>query len=131
LLVWNSAFRRLERLAPAEAGTPNCQRFQCPNVSGSNERGLSINPLLTTPAIGTGNPSPGASSLLPDGPGVGSASECPSKRSTALDLNRRQFIRASGAALAAAVLTARLEAGYTKLKIGAPDWNLKLEAKPA
>src|SRR6266851_2446886 len=46
-------------------------------------------------------------------------------------LNRRQFIRTGGAALAAAALTARLQAGYTKLKIGEPDCNLKLEAKPA
>src|SRR5688500_14974436 len=31
-LVWSSAFRRLERLGPAEAGTPNCQRLHGPNA---------------------------------------------------------------------------------------------------
>src|SRR5436309_1474648 len=29
-LVWSPAFRRLERLGPAEAGTPSCQRFKVP-----------------------------------------------------------------------------------------------------
>src|SRR5213596_740212 len=29
-LVWSPAFRRLERLGPAEAGTPSCQRFIVP-----------------------------------------------------------------------------------------------------
>src|SRR5438477_5400280 len=29
-LVWSPAFRRLERLGPAEAGTPSCQRFMVP-----------------------------------------------------------------------------------------------------
>jgi L-ribulose-5-phosphate 3-epimerase len=48
-----------------------------------------------------------------------------------LPLNRRQFIRNGGGALAFGVLTGRLQAAYTKLKIGAPDWNLQLEAKPA
>ena len=46
-------------------------------------------------------------------------------------LNRRQFIRTTGAAVAVTALTDRLQAAYTKLKIGAPDWNLQLEAKPA
>ena len=58
-------------------------------------------------------------------------SVCRSKGNTALALNRRQFIRTGGAALAAAALTTRAQAGYTKLKIGATDWILKLEAKPA
>src|SRR5437867_11394864 len=46
-------------------------------------------------------------------------------------LHRRQFIRTASAAVAVTALTDRLQAAYTKLKIGAPDWNLKLEAKPA
>ena len=46
-------------------------------------------------------------------------------------IDRRQFIRTSGAAIAFTALTARLQAAYPKLKIGAPDWNLRLEAKPA
>src|SRR5436190_493149 len=29
-LVWSSAFRRLDRLGPAEAGTPSLQRFHGP-----------------------------------------------------------------------------------------------------
>ena len=29
-LVWSPAFRKLERLGPAEAGTPSCQRFMVP-----------------------------------------------------------------------------------------------------
>src|SRR5205809_3243138 len=29
-LVWSSAFRRLEPLGPAEAGTPSCQRLHGP-----------------------------------------------------------------------------------------------------
>jgi sugar phosphate isomerase/epimerase len=45
-------------------------------------------------------------------------------------LNRRQFLEVGGAALATAALTGRLEAGYSKLKVGAPDWNLGLEARP-
>src|SRR6059058_5186734 len=48
-----------------------------------------------------------------------------------LPLNRRKFIRRGGAALAFRALSGRLQAAYTKLKIGAPDWNLQLEAKPA
>src|SRR5436190_14188880 len=31
-LVWRSAFRRLKRLGPAEAGTPNGQCFHGPNT---------------------------------------------------------------------------------------------------
>src|SRR5881394_1905619 len=34
-LVWSSAFRRLERFGPAEAGTPCCQRFHGPNACES------------------------------------------------------------------------------------------------
>ena len=45
--------------------------------------------------------------------------------------NRRQFLQAGGAAFALAATTGRVQAAYTKLKIGAPDWNLQLEAKPA
>ena len=45
-------------------------------------------------------------------------------------LNRRDFIGRGGAALAVAALTGPLRAGYDKLKVGAPDWNLQLEAKP-
>ena len=48
-----------------------------------------------------------------------------------LPLNRRKFIRRGGAALAFRALSGRLQAAYTKLKIGAPDWNLQLEAEPA
>src|SRR5437773_8935528 len=48
-----------------------------------------------------------------------------------LPLNRRKFIRRGGAALSFRALSGRLQAAYTKLKIGAPDWNLQLEAKPA
>src|SRR2546428_8736302 len=92
---------------------------------------ISIDPPPITPGSGTGSPRDGDSSLPPQGLGVGAVSVCQSKGNTALALNRRQFIRTSGTALAAAALTARLQAGYTKLKIGAPDWNLKLEAKPA
>ena len=45
-------------------------------------------------------------------------------------LNRRQFMRTSGAAVALSALTGRVRAAYGKLKIGAPDWNLRLEATP-
>src|SRR5881275_549711 len=48
-----------------------------------------------------------------------------------LSMNRRKFIRLGGAALAFRALSGRLQAAYTKLKIGAPDWNLQLEAKPS
>ncbi len=47
-----------------------------------------------------------------------------------LSLTRRQFIGTGGAALAVSALTGRLQAGYSKLKIGATDWNLQLEARP-
>src|SRR5437588_5699229 len=92
---------------------------------------ISINPPLTTPGWGTGHSGGRDHSLPPEGLGVAAGSLCRSEGNTALPLNRRQFIRTAGAALAAAALTARLQAGYTKLRIGAPDWNLKLEAKPA
>ena len=46
-------------------------------------------------------------------------------------MNRRHFLRTGAAALSLTALTNRLPAGYTRLKIGAPDWNLQLEAKPA
>ena len=45
--------------------------------------------------------------------------------------NRRHFLRTGAAALSLTALTNRLPAAYTRLKIGAPDWNLQLEAKPA
>jgi sugar phosphate isomerase/epimerase len=45
-------------------------------------------------------------------------------------LNRRDFIGRGGAALAVAAMIGPLRAGYDKLKIGAPDWNLQLEARP-
>lgn len=45
-------------------------------------------------------------------------------------IDRRQFIARGGASLVAAALAGRLQAGYRKLRIGAPDWNLDLEAKP-
>src|SRR5882762_3074584 len=48
-----------------------------------------------------------------------------------LSMNRRHFLRAGAAALALTALANRLPAAYTRLKIGAPDWNLQLEAKPA
>src|SRR6266478_2769960 len=92
---------------------------------------ISINPPLSTPGRGTGHPRSRDGSPRPEWLGAGAGSGCRSKANAALPLNRRQFIRTGGAALAAAALTARLQAGYTKLKIGAPDWNLKLEAKPA
>src|SRR5947207_1281405 len=42
-LVWSSAFRRFERLGPAEAGTPSCQRFHGPNAdSRSAEHALQV-----------------------------------------------------------------------------------------
>src|SRR5256885_8902264 len=46
-------------------------------------------------------------------------------------MNRRRFIQAGTATLALSALTSRVQAAYTKLKIGAPDWNLQLEAKPS
>src|SRR5213592_1392116 len=46
-------------------------------------------------------------------------------------LNRRQFIQTASAAVAVTALNDRLQAAYTELRIGAPDWNLQLEAKPA
>src|ERR1051325_11274059 len=46
-------------------------------------------------------------------------------------LTRRRFIQAGSAALALVAAPARLRAAYPKLKIGAPDWNLQQEAKPA
>ncbi|PYJ84146.1 MAG: sugar phosphate isomerase/epimerase [Verrucomicrobia bacterium] len=46
-------------------------------------------------------------------------------------MNRRHFLRTGAAGLSLTALTNRLPAGYTRLKIGAPDWNLQLEAKPA
>src|SRR6266545_495112 len=79
---------------------------------------LSLNQLPTSPAIGPGNRGGAALSYSPDEPAMRAVSAC-------------QSIRTGGTALAAAALTARLQAGYTKLKIGAPDWNLKREAKPA
>ncbi len=45
-------------------------------------------------------------------------------------LNRRQFLRTGGAAAAMIALTGHVHAAYSRLKIGAPDWNLQLEAKP-
>ncbi len=42
-LVWSSAFRRLEKLGPAEAGTPYCQRLHGPNACGKDGRKLSMN----------------------------------------------------------------------------------------
>jgi sugar phosphate isomerase/epimerase len=44
--------------------------------------------------------------------------------------NRRQFIKAGSAALAFTALSGQLHAAYTKLKIGATDWNLQHTAKP-
>src|SRR3989442_12633097 len=90
---------------------------------------ISLHPRLSSHGSGTGQPCGSDSSIPPEGLGAGSL--CRPKANTPLALNRRKFIRTGGAALAAAALTARLQAGYTKLKIGAPDWNLKLEAKPA
>src|SRR5258708_4693421 len=92
---------------------------------------FSLKPPLATPSRGTGHRRGRDGSLSPEELAVGAVALCRSKGNTALPLNRRQFIRTGGAALAAAALTARLQAGYTKLKIGAPDWNLELEAKPA
>src|SRR5881409_3166653 len=92
---------------------------------------ISLNPPLNTPARGNGHARGGDSSLPPERLEVGAGSVCQSIGNTALVLNRRQFIGTGGAELAAAALTARLQAGYAKLRIGAPDWNLKLEAKPA
>src|ERR1051326_2623384 len=46
-------------------------------------------------------------------------------------LNRRRFLQSGAATLALTALKARVQAAYSKLKIGAPDWNLRLEAKPA
>src|SRR5438045_5845439 len=92
---------------------------------------ISTNPPLAGSSRGTGHTRGSDGSLPPEELGLDAESLGRSKVNTALPLNRRQFIRTSGAALAAAALTARLQAGYTKLKIGAPDWNLKLEAKPA
>src|SRR5438552_13392311 len=46
-------------------------------------------------------------------------------------VDRRRFIRTGTAALAWTALTGAARAAYTKLKIGAPDWNLQLEAKPS
>src|SRR5437870_10356619 len=40
LLVWSPAFRRLERLGPAKAGTPSCQRFHGPNARSQNRGGF-------------------------------------------------------------------------------------------
>ena len=90
---------------------------------------ISLHPRVSSHGSGTGQPCGSDSSIPPEGLGAGSL--CRSKANTPLALNRRKFIRTGGAALAAAALTSRLQAGYTKLKIGAPDWNLKLEAKPA
>src|SRR5438045_1767690 len=78
-----------------------------------------------------GNPWSRDSSPTPKGPGASARCVGQSKENTSLPLNRRHFIRTGGAVLAAAALTTRLQAGYTKLKIGAPDWNLRREAKPA
>src|SRR5437762_4469603 len=47
------------------------------------------------------------------------------------DLTRRHFIHHSAALAAFIALTGHLRAAYTKLKLGAPDWNLSEEAKPA
>jgi L-ribulose-5-phosphate 3-epimerase len=91
---------------------------------------LSANPPLARPANETDNPWSGDAPSRPDAPQLAAGSVCQSKPNTALALNRRQFIRTGAAALATAALTARLQAGYNKLKIGATDWNLKLEAKP-
>src|SRR5436190_7066726 len=41
-LVWSSAFRRLDRPGPAEAGTPSCQRFHGPNARSEKPWGLSM-----------------------------------------------------------------------------------------
>src|SRR5438445_5808269 len=90
---------------------------------------ISLHPRVSSHGSGTGQPCGSDSSIPPEGVGAGSL--CRPKANMPLALNRRKFIRTGGAALAAAALTARLQAGYTKLKIGAPDWNLKLEAKPA
>src|SRR6266487_2666105 len=38
-LVWSPAFRRLEWLGPAEAGTPSCQRFHGPNACAQAKGG--------------------------------------------------------------------------------------------
>jgi len=46
-------------------------------------------------------------------------------------MNRRHFLRTGAAGLSLTALTNRLPTGYTRQKIGAPDWNLQLEAKPA
>src|SRR5437870_3445556 len=91
---------------------------------------ISIEPPLT-PGRGTGHPRGRDGSVPLEALAVGAGALCRSKGNTALPLTRRQFIRTGGAALATAALTARLQAGYANLKIGAPDWNLKLEAKPA
>src|SRR5437870_9543704 len=48
-----------------------------------------------------------------------------------LHLNRRRFIQTGAAALAWSALMSRVQGASPKLKVGAPDWNLQLEAKPA
>src|SRR6266581_9155614 len=45
-------------------------------------------------------------------------------------VNRRRFIRTGAAALTWTALAGSARAAYGKLKIGAPDWNLQLEARP-
>src|SRR5213592_3382496 len=39
-LVWSPAFRRLERLGPAEAGTPSRQRLHGPNACAKTKGGF-------------------------------------------------------------------------------------------
>ena len=48
-LVWSSAFRRLEPLGPAEAGTPSRQRLHGPDACAKSERGLSMNGRILLP----------------------------------------------------------------------------------
>src|SRR5881396_3953133 len=56
-LVWSPAFRRLERLGPAEAGTPSCQRFMVPM------RGIKVVQATHEPACSAGFPACGFTGL--------------------------------------------------------------------
>src|SRR6266516_4077780 len=47
-LVWSPAFRWLERLGPAEAGTPSCHRFTVPMRAKYDVEALSLSMNLKT-----------------------------------------------------------------------------------
>src|SRR2546426_6498695 len=49
---------------------------------------------------------------------------------TMAPIRRRQFIQTGAAALSLAALTGRIQAAYSKLKVGVTDWNLQHAANP-